>query len=183
MALEYYFYQEPVGADDLKEIILRAVISDLDSDDMEDAVKGLLKAYWAIVGLDEDAPEVKALDGKEAEDFYRKVYVKAFSARIPGYLDEDDPEVSWAEALPIYESGVGYEMAKLFPVEIVKVCALAAAERDVANLKAFAAYNKAVETPGTPEHEDLKHRFGEDRAAEMVAHGKARNEASAEVGQ
>lgn len=172
MALEHYFYNEAVDADELRGFILRAVISDLDSSEMEDVVKGLLKAYWAITELDGDEDRVKALNGKKAEDFYRKVYVKAFGATHPGYLDEEDPDVTWAESLPIYQSGVGYEKARLFPKWLVETCALAAVERDIANMRAFARYNKAVETPGTPEHEDLRERFGEERAAEMVARGQ-----------
>ena len=179
MALEHYFYQEAVDADELKEFILRAVISDLEDEGMESTVEALLKAYWILAEAEDD--EVKAFDGKETEDFYRKVYVKAFNARIPDYLDEDDPEVSWAEALPIYKSGTGYEKTKLFPLWLVKTAALAAAQRDVANLKAFSAYSKAVETPGTPEHEDLKKTYGEERAAEVLANAEARKADNSEA--
>jgi len=181
MALELFFYREAVELEEIKELVLRAVISDLDSYDTSALVRALLKAYWEIAEVmeDEGAPEIKALDGREFEDFYRKVYVKAFEKRIPGYLDKEDPDITWPEPVPYYESGSGYVSYKLFPVWFAKTVALATVERDVAMLKEMQRYAEAVETPGTPEHEDLKARYGEERAAEMVARGKERRAAEA----
>jgi hypothetical protein len=174
MALEHFFYSDPINATELKSFILRAVISDLDCDAMANTVMALLKAYWTILENDEEVGEVPALDGKAAEDFYRKVYVKAFNARIPGYLDEKDPDVTWPESLPFYEYGKGYVEAELFPKWLVNTCALAAVEQDVASIKAVARFHRAMETPGTPEHQEMTKTLGTEQMAKIVAEAKAR---------
>lgn len=95
---DYYFYHEKIEVESLKELLLRAVISDYDSSENERLVNALIDAYLAAVEQDEDSAEVTMLDTEQAHDVFAKVFAKNYGIDPEEVYDGNS--VGWPEALP-----------------------------------------------------------------------------------
>jgi hypothetical protein len=179
--LEAFFYNDPLEADEIKDMLLRAACAEPEDSAMAPVVHALIQVFWELQeaeGVEEDEELIDG--GREAEKLYQKVYcgvyrkvharaveASEFPLEVTETEDEDILEgAPWPETLGVYRNG-GYVNVQ-YPKWLVTTMARAAAQRTAHEAIGLTEWHIKSGIPGTPQHRDFIRRIGAAEAAKHV---------------
>jgi len=137
--ISWYLYQDPPEAGDIYELLLRACVQD-DGQGRHGIVAGLLKAYISSCDdEDEEHPDnMTFLDSEEAEQYYKKVFIRFHKSFSKREYDEECGE-HW------FPDSLGYGRGLVYPKNVLKDVARIMASTSVMQTKALYEYFQKVE--------------------------------------
>lgn len=127
--LEGFFYQEPVDAEEVESLLIRAIVNAGCNDAQAAMAEGLAQAFA------EDFVGGDFLTGNEADRLLVDSYVKQYARGLHQDVDEVDPSLDYDVQDLVYRLA-------LLP-RVIRAVARARADLDVAQAKAFYEYAAA----------------------------------------
>lgn len=136
MVLEYYLHsnhEEYLTVEHFQDYIISAIVSHIEDDSYEDAIRHMINALFAIERNDSDVSISVFNTGKEAETQMMDLYLK---------MTGDDPDNSgwlWPSPLPHKNN---------LPKKICSIVTRALAEKHIAERKAYYEHVRKQEHKG-----------------------------------
>lgn len=139
----YYLYREPVEKQEIKQLLIRALVGLNDDHEQMLFAEYLAKGYQNIVEETWKKP-IKFISGREALDRFEKLYNKTYFQRLG--VDDREPNSDVMEAIETLE----------LTKNVIDIVAVASAERDAAAEKGWWEFCKKEEERQGAQRENVK---------------------------